>query len=133
MFVCVCVCALSLTRVWFCDPTDYIPPGSSPHGIFPAKNTGVGCHFLLQRIFPTQGLNPCPLQLHAIYFFTTEPPGNPKQCLPPSKKCPSVLWFLFVCLFVCRISGLFLSTKYCGWKYEWITWKMQLKIKRKVG
>ena len=24
---------------------------------FPGKNTGVGCHFLLQRTFPTQGLN----------------------------------------------------------------------------
>ena len=24
---------------------------------FPGKNTGVGCHFLLQRIFPTQGSN----------------------------------------------------------------------------
>ena len=24
----------------------------------PAKNTGVGCHALLQGIFPTQGLNP---------------------------------------------------------------------------
>ena len=24
----------------------------------PGKNTGVGCHFLLQGIFPTQGLNP---------------------------------------------------------------------------
>ena len=23
----------------------------------PGKNTGVGCHFLLQGIFPTQGLN----------------------------------------------------------------------------
>ena len=22
------------------------------------KNTGVGCHFLLEGIFPTQGLNP---------------------------------------------------------------------------
>ena len=26
---------------------------------FPGKNTGVGCHFLLQGIFPTQGSNPC--------------------------------------------------------------------------
>ena len=26
---------------------------------FSGKNTGVGCHFLLQGIFPTQGLNPC--------------------------------------------------------------------------
>ena len=25
---------------------------------FPDKNTGVGCYFLLQGIFPTQGLNP---------------------------------------------------------------------------
>ena len=25
---------------------------------FPGKNAGVGCHFLLQEIFPTQGLNP---------------------------------------------------------------------------
>ena len=25
----------------------------------PGKNTGVDCHFLLQGIFPTQGLNPC--------------------------------------------------------------------------
>ena len=32
-------------------------PGSSIHGIFPGKNTGVDCHFLLQRIFPTRRLN----------------------------------------------------------------------------
>ena len=25
---------------------------------FPGKSTGVGCHFLLQGIFPTRGLNP---------------------------------------------------------------------------
>ena len=25
---------------------------------FSGKNTGVGCHFLLQGIFPTQGSNP---------------------------------------------------------------------------
>ena len=26
---------------------------------FPGKNSGVGCHFLLQEIFPTQGSNAC--------------------------------------------------------------------------
>ena len=41
----------------FCNPVDCSPPGSSVHGIF--QNTGVGCHFLLQGIFLTQGLNPC--------------------------------------------------------------------------
>ena len=30
---------------------------------FPGKNTGVGCYFLLQGIFPTQGSNPCLLHL----------------------------------------------------------------------
>ena len=30
-----------------------IPPWDSP-----GKSTGVGCHFLLQGIFPIQGLNP---------------------------------------------------------------------------
>ena len=40
------------------DPMDCSPPGSSVHGILPGKNTGVGCHFLLQGIFQTQGSNP---------------------------------------------------------------------------
>ena len=39
---------------------------------FPGKNTGVGCHALLQGIFPTQGLNPHPMSLTlAGRFFTT--------------------------------------------------------------
>ena len=37
---------------------DCSPSGSSVHGDSPGKNTGVGCHFLLQGIFLTQGLNP---------------------------------------------------------------------------
>ena len=41
-----------------CDPTDCSPPGSSVHGASPGKNTGVGCHALLQRIFPIQRSNP---------------------------------------------------------------------------
>ena len=39
------------------DPMDCSPPGSSVHGYFPGKNTGAGCHFLLQGIFPTQESN----------------------------------------------------------------------------
>ena len=42
-----------------CDPTDLLQPTRflCPWG-FPGKNTGVGGHFLLQEIFPTQGLKP---------------------------------------------------------------------------
>ena len=33
-----------------CDPIDGSPPGSSNPWDSPGKNTGVGCHFLLQCI-----------------------------------------------------------------------------------
>ena len=53
----VCEHAQLPSLVWlFCDPMDCSPPGSSVHD-FPGKNTGVGCHFLLQGIFLTQGSN----------------------------------------------------------------------------
>ena len=35
------------SRVQLCDPIDGSPPGSPPWDS-PGKNTGVGCHFLLQ-------------------------------------------------------------------------------------
>ena len=41
-----------------CDPMNCSLPGSSIHGIFQARVLGVDWHFLLQGIFPTQGLNP---------------------------------------------------------------------------
>ena len=40
-----------------CDLMDGRLPGSQDPWGFPGKNTGVGCHFLLQGIFPTQGSN----------------------------------------------------------------------------
>ena len=42
----------------FCDPTDCSPRILCPWN-FPGKNTGAGCHFLVQGIFLTQGWNPC--------------------------------------------------------------------------
>ena len=47
------------------------PHGLSPARLlcpwdFPGKNTGIGCHFLLQGIFLTQGLNSCLLHWQAI-------------------------------------------------------------------
>ena len=40
-----------------CSPMDCSPPGSSVHWDSLDKSTGVGCHFLLQGIFPTLGSN----------------------------------------------------------------------------
>ena len=53
-----------------CDPMDCSLPGSSVHGILQARILGVGCHALLQAIFPTQGLNLC-LPALTGGFFTT--------------------------------------------------------------
>ena len=42
----------------------------------PGKNTGMGCHSLLQGTFWTQGLNPCLLRLR--WQVRSLPPGNPE-------------------------------------------------------
>ena len=60
------------------------------HGDSPGKHTGVGCHALLQRIFPTQGLNLCPLHLlrWQAGSLPLAPPGKPTSyCLTGGKQC----------------------------------------------
>ena len=39
---------------------------------FPGKNTGLGCHFLLQGIFPTQGSNLGLLHCRRIFYHLSE-------------------------------------------------------------
>ena len=65
----LCLCLVAQSCPTLCDPMDCSPPGSSVHGDSPGKNTGVGCHFLLQGIFPTQGLNPGLLQCRQILYW----------------------------------------------------------------
>ena len=72
--LCVCVCVYMLSLL-------VMPDSSRPHGRQPTrllcprnfldKNTGVDCHFLLQRIFLTQGSNTCLMRL--LHW----PPGKP--------------------------------------------------------
>ena len=50
--------AQSLSCVGLCDPMGCRLPGSPSPWNFPGKDTGVGCHFFLQGILPTQGSNP---------------------------------------------------------------------------
>ena len=62
-----------------CDPMEYSLLDSLVHGNFPGRNTGVGCHALLQGIFLTQGTNPCLLCLlhRQASFLPLVPPGKP--------------------------------------------------------
>ena len=53
-----------------CDPKDCSPPGSSVHRNSTGKNTGVGCHALLQG--PNLGIEP-----RQADSLLSEPPGKP--------------------------------------------------------
>ena len=69
-----------------CVPSRFSPDSLHPYGLQPArllcpwwspgKNTGVGCHVLLQGIFPTQGWNPHLWQVDSL------------PLMPPGKPCP---------------------------------------------
>ena len=67
-----CFCLISkscLTLLWQhgLKPARFLCPRN-----FPGKNTGAGCHFLLQGIFLIQGLNPHLLHYSQIlYHWTT--------------------------------------------------------------
>ena len=89
--MCTCACyAKSLQQcLTLCNPMDCSPPGYSIHGDSPGKNTGVGCHALLQGIFLTQGSNLCLLSnlCWQVGSLPVVPPGKPlktntAQCLP---------------------------------------------------
>ena len=82
---CVCVCVQSCLIL--CDPMKCSPPGSCPWD-FPCKNTGVGCHFLLQRIIPTQGSNPRLLRL-----LHWQADSLPLGCLRSPVQVPRNKWF----------------------------------------
>ena len=67
---------------------------SRPHGLvahqaplsmeFSSKNPGVGCHFLLQGIFPARGSNSCVLHWQA-YSLPLHHPGRPLNSLQARK------------------------------------------------
>ena len=87
------MCSVAQSCLTPCNPTDSSPPGSSTHKNFPGRNTGVGCHFLLQGIFPTPGLNPRLLHLlHGLVgSLRLVPPGKLRDCCAstPSFRCQS--------------------------------------------
>ena len=57
----------TLSRAHGLQPARLLHPWDSP-----GRNTAAGCHFLLQGIFPTQGLNPSRLRRQADSL----PPGK---------------------------------------------------------
>ena len=90
------VCACEFTSVmsdslqsYGLQPPRLLCPRNSP-----GKNTGVGCHALLQGIFPTRGSNRISSPALAGGFFTTratwEAPVHPKMFIYPNKKLSTI-------------------------------------------
>ena len=106
-WVCVCICVFSLSvlsdSVWSYGqlPARLLCPWD-----FPGKNTGVGCHFLLQGIFLTQGSNSPLLCLpHCrLILLLLSHQGSPgmsgDSCLFSAaflKKTTSYIWLTLKC------------------------------------
>ena len=68
-----------------CDPMNCSLPGPSDHEDFPGKNTGVGCHFLLQGIFPTQRSNPGLLHCRQTVYWLSH-----KVKVKVAQSCPTL-------------------------------------------
>ena len=71
------LCLVTQLCLTLSNPMDCSPPGSSVYGDSPGKNAEVGCHALLQGIFPTQGLNPGILHCRWILYRLSHQ-GNPR-------------------------------------------------------
>ena len=109
------LCLLAQSCLTLCDSMDHSPPGFSVHGDAPGKNTGVGCHPLLQGIFPTQRLNPgLPHCRWILYHLTHQAHGNDHSPgptaagvnVPGEAASPPVFWRVIMSC-VCKILVFF--------------------------
>ena len=89
-------CVLNHVQL-FSDPMHCSLPGSPVHGIFPGKNAGVGCHFLLQGIFMTQGSILYLLRLLHQQVDSLPLSQKARSSLLPANVCP--------CYFICQGSS----------------------------
>ena len=75
-------CSVPQKCLTLCNPMDCSLPGGPWNS--PGKNTGVGCHFLLQGIFLMQGSN-----LHLLHWQADSLPlshlGSPKRAICPTQ------------------------------------------------
>ena len=119
-------CLITKSYPTLCNPMDCSPPGSSVHG--------EGCHFLLQRIFLTQGSNPhCCIGRQFVYHRATwEAPWFHYNL---HKSC---IWLCFCLLFSLRhsllgVCGMWVCVCVCVCstrvtlppKQEYVVWLMR--------
>ena len=90
---------------------------------FLGKSTGVGCHFLLQGIFPTQGSNPGLPHCRQKFYHLSHQGRMPQFCIFIEwfhhwEWIVTYMWFLLV--------SLVLSSRYWSSKYSDNSWHYSL-------
>ena len=112
---CAVLCLFTQSYTTLCNPMNCSPPGSPVHGGSSGKNTGMGCHILLQGIFPTWRLNPdLPHCKWILYHLNHQesPADKPRGKLSNGQK------FSFAALAICS-SGFHLAQYLlCGFLQE---------------
>ena len=96
-----------------CAVLSHLVMSDSVHGDSPGKKIGVGCHALIQGIFPTQGSNP---GIIAGRFFTIWATTEAHSTIPSGK--PEIWIIILVCQFsvILRKIGfpLRIADKHCS-------------------
>ena len=105
--------------------TRLLPPWDSP-----GKNSGVGCHFLLQGIFPTQGLNLGLPHCTQMFYHLSHQGKNANPVIMTNLGIRRLLWWLngkeSACQ--CRRRGFDLWVRKIAWRRSWqpciLTWEI---------
>ena len=124
----MCIMSLQLCLT-LSNPVDCSPPGSSVRGDSPGKNTGVGCHDLLQGIFPTQRSNP-PLLCFLYWQVGSLPPAL--SGMPHSNANTSLYQEIFLIHFQPIFSFSFYFSFYFILEYSQFTMLGQFQVYSKV-
>ena len=88
-WLCAVLCLVAQLCLTLCDPMDCSSPGSVVHRDSSGKKTGVGCHALLQGIFPTQGPNPGLLHCRWIHQLSHKSVFTPIPKKSNAKESPN--------------------------------------------
>jgi len=89
------VCLVAQSCPTLCNPVDSSLPGSSVHEDSPGKNTGLGCHALLQGNLPNPGIEPRYPALQ-VDSLLSEPLGKSEKTDGIEGVLPS-LWLTVIC------------------------------------
>ena len=133
--VCMCMCVCGSMCVCVLSCSDSLQPyGLQPSRLvcswdFPGKNTRVGCRFLLQGIFQTQGLThiSCVSSISAK-FFNTELPGKPQLIASETLKEKDQISDFFKVLKICKID-IWVERRKCYYRVDFL---VQMKITTRI-